>query len=86
MHDPVDRLASSLRGSQMLRLLLVGFLALLLQIPIAMISGLVLERAQRGQSAVAEVSSKWGKAQTITGTVLVVPYTYRWAETTAAGQ
>jgi inner membrane protein len=63
MPDSVERLASSIRNSQMLRLFSVGFLALLLQIPIAMIGGLVSEREARRQAAVAEVSSKWGNAQ-----------------------
>jgi inner membrane protein len=70
----------------MLRLLSVGFLALLLQIPIAMISDLVSERQERGQAAIAEVSSKWGDAQSVTGPALVVPYTHRWTEVAAGGQ
>ena len=86
MQDSVEQLASSIRGSQVLRLLSVGFLALLLQIPIGMIGRLVSERQERRQGAVAEVSSKWGHTQAITGPVLVVPYTHRWTETPAAGQ
>ena len=86
MQDSVERIAASIRSSQMLRLFSVGFLALLLQIPIAMIGGLVSERQERRQAAVAEVSSKWGNAQAITGPALVVPYTYRWTEASAGGQ
>jgi len=86
MQDSIEGLASSFRNSQMLRLLSVGFLALLLQIPIAMIGGLVSERQERRQEAVAEVSSKWGNAQAITGPALVVPYTHRWTEASAGGQ
>ena len=86
MQDSVEQLASSIRGSQVLRLLSVGFLALLLQIPIGMIGRLVSERQERRQGAVAEVSSKWGHTQAITGPVLVVPYTHRWTETPAGGQ
>ena len=86
MLDSVERLASSIRSSQMLRLFSVGLLALLLQIPIAMIGGLVSERQERRQAAVAEVSSKWGNVQSIIGPALLVPYTYRWTETSAGGQ
>jgi inner membrane protein len=86
MPDSVERLASSIRSSQMLRLFLVGFLALLLQIPIMMIGRLVSERQERRQGAVTEVSSKWGKAQAITGPALVVPYIHRWTEVSAGGQ
>src|SRR5262245_27141418 len=85
MLDSVERLASSIRSSQMLRLFSVGLLALLLQIPIAMIGGLVAERQERRQAAVSEVSSKWGNVQSIIGPVLVVPYAYRWTEASASG-
>jgi inner membrane protein len=70
----------------MLRLFSVGLLALLLQIPIAMIGGLVSERQERRQAAVTEVLSKWGNVQFIIGPALVVPYAYRWTEISAAGQ
>jgi len=80
MTDPVERLATSIRDSQLLRLAVLAILALLLQIPIVMIGGLVDERQQRNDAAVAEVSSKWGEAQSITGPVLVVPYTRRWTD------
>jgi inner membrane protein len=80
VENSLDQIAASVRGSQMLRLLSVGFLALLLQIPISMIGRLISERQERRQSAVAEVSSKWGNAQALTGPALVVPYSHRWTE------
>jgi inner membrane protein len=80
MKDPIDRLATSMRDSQLLRLFVLAVLALLLQIPVSMIGSLVNERQERNDAAVAEVSSKWGEAQSITGPVLVVPYTRRWTE------
>jgi inner membrane protein len=70
----------SMRSSHTLRLLTVGLLVLLLQIPVAMIGGQVSERQQRSLEAIEEVSSKWGKQQFISGPALVVPYTYRWVE------
>jgi len=78
-------LLSDLRSSQLLRLVIVGFLALLLQIPIGMVSGLVRERQLRRDEAVASVTSKWGRMQRIIGPALVVPYTHRWSETTTKG-
>src|SRR5690242_752002 len=80
MNDPADSLTTSLRNSQLVRLIVIAVLALLLQIPILMISGLVGERQQRNEDAVADISSKWGGAQSITGPALVVPYTYRWTD------
>src|SRR2546426_7835888 len=78
MQDVLDRTLGAIRSSQMLRLLTLGFLALVLQIPIATIGGLVRERQERRKEAVVEVSSKWGNRQVITGPALVVPYTHRW--------
>jgi inner membrane protein len=85
MQDAFDKTAAAIRGSQILRLLLVGFLALLLQIPIASLGRLVSERQERRQAAIEEVSSKWGNPQAITGPVLVVPYTLR-TEISSNGQ
>ena len=70
----------------MLRLLSIGFLALLLLLPIGMISGLVDERQARRRDVLDEITSKWGHAQSITGPALVVPYVVRWAETGPANQ
>jgi inner membrane protein len=67
-----------LRGSQLPRLLAIGGLALLLQIPIAKIAALVGERQQRRDAAVAEVSGKWGQRQTLVGPALIVPYPHGW--------
>ena len=86
MSTSLERVTASIRGSQTLRLLSVGFLALLLQIPVLMISGLVRERQQRRQAAVMEVSSSWGNAQFLMGPVLVIPYAHRWTEATPSGQ
>ena len=77
---------ASIRRSQMVRLLGIGFLALLLQIPISMIGRLVYERQHRQQEAIDEVSSKWGKSQSITGPTLIIPYTHRWSEIGTNGQ
>ena len=77
MRDSAERIVTSIRSSQTLRLLSLGFLALLLQIPISMISGLVSERRERRDAAITEVSSKWGNEQSITGPALVLPYVHR---------
>jgi inner membrane protein len=84
--NATDSLLESLRESRMLRLFLVAVLALFLQVPIFMIGRLVSEREGRRQQAVVEVTSKWGNAQAVSGPALVVPYTYRWKEVTAAGK
>src|SRR6516165_10718939 len=77
----MESIFSALRRSQMLRLCLVGVLTIVLLIPIEMISGLVTERQERRDSAVKEVSSKWGDAQAITGPALVLPFVVHRMET-----
>src|SRR5262245_7113337 len=77
---------STIRQSHLLRLLLVGLLTVLLQIPIVMISHLISERQQRRQEAVEDVASKWGRSQILIGPTLVVPFTQRWSEVSASGQ
>lgn len=86
MNDPVNGLVNWLQGSHTLRLLVLGFLAVLLLIPIAMIDSLVSDRLSRRDRAIAEVSGKWGRSQTLTGPALVVPYTHRWEDTLPDGR
>jgi len=74
----VEDLTLGLRRSPLLRLAALGFLVLLLLIPIGWISDLITERMERRDEAVADVSAKWGRQQTIVGPALVVPYVYRW--------
>jgi inner membrane protein len=49
-------------------------LALLLQIPLFMIRGLLDERHERRNEAVREITETWGRPQNIVGPMLVVPY------------
>jgi len=63
-----------LKKSVLLRMVLIGILAVCLLIPSALIIALVGERTSARDSAVSEVSDKWGKAQTILGPVLTIPY------------
>ena len=67
MQNELHGVMTAIRGSQMLRLLLIGFLVLLLLIPAAMIGSLVSERSATRQGAVEEVTAKWGKLQIMTG-------------------
>lgn len=52
----------------------IFFLVMLLLIPKDMIENLILERNDRKDAAIREVSLLWGDKQTITGPILVVPY------------
>jgi inner membrane protein len=63
-----------LKKSVILRMVLIGILAICLLIPSALIVALVSERKNARDGAVSEVSDKWGNAQTILGPVLTIPY------------
>jgi len=75
-----------LRRHQLLRVLLIGILVLLLQIPIAMIDGLIGARRSTRDEALQEVTGTWGKEQTILGPALAVPYVKRWIEAAGTDQ
>lgn len=61
----------------------IFFVALLLLLPVVQIGELVSEREQTRDAVVAEIARSTGYAQTITGPLLVVPYTRKvrsWSE------
>ncbi len=64
----------SFRQSVGLRMAVIAVIALTLLIPAAMIRGLIHEREDRRDGAVSEIGAKWGRAQTVAGPVLTVPY------------
>src|SRR5881396_1962754 len=66
------------RYSTMIKLLGVGALVLILLIPLAMITGVLRERLQRRNEAVADITSSWGREQNVIGPVLGVPFQYKF--------
>jgi len=66
------------RQSTILKLLGVGGLILVLLVPLAMITGVLSERLQRRNQAVADITSSWGREQNVIGPVLGIPYQYRF--------
>ncbi|MDD5261694.1 MAG: cell envelope integrity protein CreD [Methylacidiphilales bacterium] len=81
MSTLADLIASFFRRfSILLKLCVIGFLILLLLIPLSMVESVLNERIQRRNEAIGDITSTWGKDQSITGPVLVVPYQYTWKE------
>jgi inner membrane protein len=72
-----DSVLKSLRSSHLVKVLLIGLLILLLQIPIFKIRGIIKEREQTREEAVNEVTAKWGASQSLIGPTIVVPYVNR---------
>lgn len=60
----------------------LALLAILLALclPLSQINGLVQERGRSQQEAVAELAETYAGPQTLTGPLLVLPYTERWLE------
>jgi inner membrane protein len=65
----------------MWKIALIGLVALLLQIPVEMIRGLVLERKQARDGVIADIARRSSEAQRIVGPILYVPWTRHSAET-----
>ena len=64
------------------KIALIGTVALLLQIPVEMIRGLVAERKQARDGVIAEIARGSSEAQRIIGPVLYVPWMRRTTEAT----
>lgn len=65
------------RNRMLIKGAMIGFLIIVMMVPVALLSGLVSEREQRQNEVTAEISSKWASAQTVAGPVIVVPYISR---------
>ncbi|HYN21470.1 MAG TPA: cell envelope integrity protein CreD [Thermoanaerobaculia bacterium] len=72
--EPEIREKRKFRDSVLLKMIVTGLLILALNIPLMMVRGQIWERQQRRDSVVNEVASTWGRAQTLGGPVLTVPY------------
>lgn len=63
-----------LKTSITARLAMVGFLTLILLIPLFFIQSLIDERSRRQQNVVQEINEKWGNEVLLYGPVLKIPY------------
>lgn len=70
----MQNIAARLRQSASLKVFVIGFLILVLLIPLAMIRDVIFERDQVSEEARHEIQQTWGRPQLIAGPVLVVPY------------
>jgi inner membrane protein len=63
-----------LKRSVMLRMIIIGALSILLLIPSLLVMGVMSDRTETRDKAIADVSEKWGGGQTLTGPILTIPY------------
>lgn len=66
---------SAERRSVTLKVVAIGFLILVLIIPLGMVKDVVLDRASIESDAAADIRNSWGGEQTIAGPILKVPFT-----------
>ncbi len=69
-----SKLISWIKNSITARMFMVGFLTLILLIPLFFVQNLIEERALRQHEVVAEINEKWGEEVLIYGPVLKIPY------------
>lgn len=72
-----------LKNSTGVKLFVLGFMLLILLIPLSQIEWLMHERQERSEAAMLEVSDKWSRSQTLAGPILALPYTVLQETTTA---
>ncbi len=63
-----------LRESATVKLFVIGFIILLLLIPLSFVNGLVYERQSRLAEAEAEIGRTWGQEQFIVGPFVTIPF------------
>lgn len=56
------------------RMLMIGFLTLVLLVPLSFIESLIKERSFRQQDVVSEINQKWGNEVLVYGPILKLPY------------
>ena len=69
-----NKFSSWLKTSITARMLMVGFLILILLIPLSYIESLILERSHRQKDVVNEINQKWGNNVLVYGPILKLPY------------
>jgi len=70
-----ERFNQWITESIMVKLFSIGFLILILLIPASWIEDLIQERQGRANEVIREVSDKWSGTQTLSGPVLMIPFT-----------
>ena len=69
-----NKFGNWLKSSITARMLMVGFLVIVLLIPLSYINNLIEERAFRQKDVVNEINNKWGNNVLVYGPILKLPY------------
>ncbi|MEH6765982.1 cell envelope integrity protein CreD [Aequorivita antarctica] len=74
MEQKKSRFSNWMRNSITARMLVVGFLLLVLLIPLEFVKSLINERAYRQEEVVKEINEKWGNEVLLSGPIVKIPY------------
>ncbi|QQX75511.1 MULTISPECIES: cell envelope integrity protein CreD [Aequorivita] len=74
MEQKKSRFSNWMRNSITARMLVVGFLLLVLLIPLEFVKSLINERAYRQEEVVREINQKWGNEVLLSGPIVKIPY------------
>ncbi|KJJ37475.1 cell envelope integrity protein CreD [Aequorivita vladivostokensis] len=74
MEQKKSRFSNWMRNSITARMLVVGFLLLVLLIPLEFVKSLINERAYRQEEVVREINEKWGNEVLLSGPIVKIPY------------
>ncbi len=80
MEKRKSRFSNWMRNSITARMLVVGFLLLVLLIPLEFVQSLIDERAFRQEEVVREINTKWGNEVLLSGPIVKTPYKIRTEE------
>ena len=69
-----NKFSKWVKTSTTVRMLMMGFLILILMIPLKYIKSLITERSERQESVISEINDKWGKEVLLYGPILKIPY------------
>lgn len=74
MEQKKSKFSNWMRSSITARMLVVGFLLLVLLIPLEFVKSLINERANRQEEVVGEINEKWGNEVLLSGPIVKIPY------------
>ncbi|MDC6366709.1 MULTISPECIES: cell envelope integrity protein CreD [Flavobacteriaceae] len=74
MQQKRQKFGNWFRTSISARMLLVGFILLILLIPLSFVKDLIKERGYRQTEVIEEINTKWGSQVVLNGPILKVPY------------
>ena len=75
MSEKSEKGLTTMVDSLTMRAVLIGILAMVMLVPLALVGEIVYERGNRYKSVLNDIARTWGGTQTVIGPVLVVPFT-----------